>query len=142
MSLSGYVGDYLIGGEDEEARLVEREAELQAALMANRDALEAVRDLSGLYERDIAQLEEKRAELASHGNVVRRRRGQLKLVLAELSGEVEILGANVEAAELLRAFCGRDGCEMFLDSEYSYGRSLLYLKDQIKDLEAPTEGWR
>ena len=132
--------NYAIGGEDEEARLVEREAVLQAELMANRDAIEAVRDLSGFYERDIARLEEKKAELASHGNVVRRRRGQLELVLAELGGEVEILGANVEAAELLRAFCGRDGCEMFLDSKYSYGRSLLYLKDQIKDLEAANQG--
>ena len=132
--------DYAIAGEDEEARLVERETALQAELMANRDAIETVRDLSGFYERDLARLEEKRAELASHGNVMRRRRGQLKLVLAELSGEVEILGANVEAAELLRAFCGRDGCEMFLDSEYSYGRSLLYLKDQIKDVEAADQG--
>ena len=119
---------------------MERETALQAELMANRDAIETVRDLSGFYERDLARLEEKRAELASHGNVMRRRRGQLKLVLAELSGEVEILGANVEAAELLRAFCGRDGCEMFLDSEYSYGRSLLYLKDQIKDVEAADQG--
>ena len=119
---------------------MEEEAVLQTELAANKEAIEAIRDVSGFYERDIARLEEKKTEMAFGRDVVKRRRGQLKLVLAELSGEVEILGANVEAAELLRAFCGRDGCEMFVDSEYSYGRSLLYLKDQIKDLEAADRG--
>jgi hypothetical protein len=59
----------------------------------------------------------------------------ITLALSELGWEVEILGANVQASELLRGFCGREGCEMFAGSEQSYSRALLYLKDQIKDLK-------
>src|SRR5262249_20656557 len=62
-------------------------------------------------------------------------RGQLNLVLSELDGEEEILSANVQATDLLRQFCGREGCQMFSTSERSFGRSLLFLKDQIKDLK-------
>jgi hypothetical protein len=58
------------------------------------------------------------------------------LVLSELDGEEEILTANVQATDLLRQFCAREDCQMFARSERSFGRSLLFLKDQIKDLKA------
>ena len=126
--------------EDEEPRLLERQAALQAELTANSQTIEAVRDLTAFFEHDITRLEQQKAELTFRHSALTRRRGQLNLVLAELGGEVEILGANVEAAELLREFCGRERCEMFSNSEQSYGRSLLYLKDQIKDIEAADHG--
>ena len=126
--------------DDEEPRLLERQVALQAELTASSQTIEAVRDLTVFYERNITRLELEKAELkARHGGLTRRR-GQLNLALAELGGEVDILGANVEAAELLREFCGRQGCEMFSNSEQSYGRSLLYLKDQTKDIEASDKG--
>jgi hypothetical protein len=121
--------------DGEEASLEARRAALQAELDANTQGVEAVRSISGFFERDIATLERELADLRSRAGGLARRKGQLTLALSELSGEVEILGANVQAAELLRGFCGREGCEMFARSEQSYGRALLYLKDQIKDLK-------
>jgi hypothetical protein len=121
--------------DGEESGLIERRALIQAELDANGQTIEAVRSVAAFFERDIGKLE---AELLEHRNLaaaLSRRKGQLSFALSELSGEVEILGANVQASELLRQFCSREGCEMFADSEQSYGRSLLYLKDQIKDLK-------
>lgn len=63
----------------------------------------------------------------------------MSLVLSELDGESEILGANVQATDVLRQFCGRTDCSLFVNSAQSYGRSLLYLKDQMKDLRASAD---
>ncbi|MEO8259609.1 MAG: hypothetical protein ABI868_19845 [Acidobacteriota bacterium] len=123
----------LVDGED--ASLVARRTIIQAELEANSQTVEAVRSIAAFFEGDIAKLKSDLADLQSRGAGLSRRKGQLILALSELSGEVEILGANVQAGELLRQFCSREGCEMFAGSEQSYGRSLLYLKDQIKDLK-------
>ncbi len=121
--------------DGEEVELESRRDTLRADLDANSQTIEAVRSIAGFFEQDIFKLERDLAELRARTAALARRKGQLTLALSELSGEVEILGANVQASELLRGFCGQDGCQMFAGSEQSYGRALLYLKDQIKDLK-------
>lgn len=121
--------------DGEEAELELRRNALRADLDANSQTIEAVRSIAGFFEQDIFKLERDLTELRARAAGVARRKGQLTLALSELSGEVEILGANVQASELLRGFCGQDGCQMFAGAEHSYGRALLYLKDQIKDLK-------
>jgi hypothetical protein len=103
-------------------------------LDANSEVIEAVRSASAFFDREIAALEAQRNELFERHNVLIKRQGQLSLVLSELDGEEDILTANVQATDLLRQFCGREECQMFATSERSFGRSLLSLKDQIKDL--------
>jgi hypothetical protein len=97
--------------------------------------MEALRSATAFFDREIVALEARRNELASREGVLTRRKGQLSLVLSELDGEEDILTANVQATDLLRQFCGREGCQMFATSERSFGRSLLFLKDQIKDVK-------
>jgi len=121
--------------DGEEVELELRRDALRADLDSNGQTIEAVRSIAGFFEQDIFKLERDLAELRARAAGLARRKGQLALALSELSGEVEILGANVQASELLRGFCGQDGCQMFAGSEHSYGRALLYLKDQIKDLK-------
>ena len=118
----------LVDGED--VSLVARRTVIQTELEANSQTVEAVRSIAAFFEGDIAKLNADLADLQGRAAGLSRRKGQLSLALSELSGEVEILGANVQAGELLRQFCSREGCEMFAGSEQSYGRSLLYLKDQ------------
>ena len=125
--------------DDEEPALLARRAELQAELAANGQTLEAIRDLTSFVERDIARLESERDALRATATGLSRQKGQLSLVLSELDGEVEILGANVDATDILRSFCGHSECELFANSALSYGRSLLYLKDQMKDLRASAD---
>jgi hypothetical protein len=125
--------------DDEEPVLVARRDALQAELSANNQAVEAIRDLTSFFERDIAALEAERETLRTNANSLSRQKGQLSLVLSELDGEIEILGANVQATDLFRQFCSRDDCALFATAEQSYGRSLLYLKDQMKDLRTSAE---
>jgi len=122
-------------GEDEEPGLVERRKLLRQELDANSEAIEAIRSATAFFDQEIAALEARRNELATRQSALTKRKGQLTLVFAELDGEEDILTANVQATDLLRQFCGREGCQMFSTSERSFGRSLLFLKDQIKDLK-------
>ncbi len=64
-----------------------------------------------------------------------RRRAEILRVRDELSSEVEILETNEIAAEAFRTLCSNDTCGFFRRPEESYGRRLLYLKDQLKDFE-------
>jgi hypothetical protein len=122
--------------DDEQPRLVQRQQQLRADLDANSEIIEAIRSTTAVFDRELDGLEKQRDELIASEAALNRRRGQLSLVLSELDGEEEILTANVQATDLLRQFCGREGCQMFANSERSFGRSLLFLKDQLKDLKA------
>jgi len=122
-------------GDNEEPRLTARQEQLGRDLDANSEVIEAIRSTTAFFDREIAAQERQRNELVERYNLLTARRGQLSLVLAELDGEEDILTANVQATDLLRQFCGREECQMFATSERSFGRSLLFLKDQIKDLK-------
>jgi len=121
--------------DNEEPRLIVRQAELRRELGANTGAIEAVRSATAFFDREIAALEARRNQSTTQHEILTQRRGQLNLILSELDGEEEILTANVQSTDLLRQFCASEGCQMFATSERSFGRSLLFLKDQIKDLK-------
>ena len=60
----------------------------------------------------------------------------------EIDIEIQTLSLNEDARRLFHSFreiCSADNCGLFLGSAESYGKNLLYLKDQIKDLEKTTE---
>lgn len=62
----------------------------------------------------------------------------IETIRAEIDGEVKTLGLNEEARGVFTSFqeiCRTPNCGLFLGSTESYGKNLLYLKDQIKDLE-------
>jgi prefoldin subunit 5 len=140
IELQRFVVDRLLTNEqlsDEEGpRLLERRSNLRRELDANSEVLEAIRSTTAVFDREITALEARRDELIDREKGLTRREGQLSLVLSELDGEEDILTANVQATDLLRQFCGRVDCQMFASSERSFGRSLLFLKDQIKDLKS------
>lgn len=121
---------------DEEPQLVEQQQRLRSELEANSTAIEAIRSATARYDRGIEALEARHREVATRVEALEKQKRQLSLVFSELDGEEEILTANVQATDLLRQFCEREGCEMFATSERSFGRSLLFLKDQVKDLRA------
>lgn len=62
----------------------------------------------------------------------------IETIRAEIDGEVKTLGLNEEARGVFTSFqeiCRAPNCGLFLGSAESYGKNLLYLRDQIKDLE-------
>jgi uncharacterized small protein (DUF1192 family) len=58
-------------------------------------------------------------------------------VQSEIEAEINTLSLNEESRRIFMSFseiCSVQGCGLFLGSNESYGKNLLYLKDQIKDL--------
>lgn len=64
-----------------------------------------------------------------------------KQIAAEIESEIDTLSLNEEAKRIFMSFdeiCSVEGCGMFLKSSEAYAKSLIYLKDQIKDIELIT----
>lgn len=111
-------------------------------LTAQIDALRTSVDAKGtassaltemLRQKDV-QIRAKQLELFDLKNRV----AGIEVIRAEIDGEVKTLGLNEEARRVFTSFqeiCRVPNCGLFLGSTESYGKNLLYLKDQIKDLE-------
>jgi DNA repair exonuclease SbcCD ATPase subunit len=69
---------------------------------------------------------------------LKRRRAQLSEVRTEVGAEIGALEQNEIAAGAFRSFCGNAACQLLRKPEESYGRRVLYLKDQLKDFELNT----
>lgn len=124
-------------------------SEIDAQLLEIRSALDGLRESrslrtdshsaidSLLYEKQVVQraLENEITELKSRVNGFKR-------IQEEIEVEVKTLSLNEEARRLFASFediCSNPACGLFLGSSDSYGKNLLYLKDQVKDLQRNTE---
>ncbi len=105
------------------------------ALRASVDAKgTASSTLSEMLRQKDAQIRAKQVELFDLQNRV----AGIEAIRSEIDGEVKTLGLNEEARRIFTSFqeiCRVPNCGLFLGSTESYGKNLLYLKDQIKDLE-------
>lgn len=58
-------------------------------------------------------------------------------IIKDINVEIETLNLNEESIRIFRSFseiCPSENCKLFNDSSMSYSKNLLYLKDQVKDL--------
>jgi hypothetical protein len=104
---------------------------LRASVDAKGTASSALTEM--LRQKDV-QIRAKQLELFDLQNRV----AGIETIRAEIDGEVKTLGLNEEAKRVFTSFqeiCRVPNCGLFLGSTESYGKNLLYLKDQIKDLE-------
>lgn len=116
------------------------------ALVERRDGLrEEMRKRTSVLEN----LAEARASADQHADVALGQRdaaqftlssadmriAELKRLVQELDAEVTVLESNETAADAFRALCASDTCQFFRRPEESYGRRVLYLKDQLKDFQ-------
>jgi hypothetical protein len=64
------------------------------------------------------------------------RRGVLQRLMDEGRADLELIGTNEIAADVFRRFCGNPVCQFFAGKAEpsSYGRRVLYLRDQFKDI--------
>jgi len=70
-------------------------------------------------------------------NNLNRRIKSIFSISSDIETEINTLSLNEEARRKFMSFaeiCSVEGCGMFLKSTEAYGKNLLYLKDQIKDL--------
>lgn len=79
-----------------------------------------------------------RRQLAAEISDLQARIRSFEKIKAEIETELNTLSLNEEARRLFASFkdiCANPSCGLFISSSESYGKSLLYLRDQIKDLE-------
>lgn len=93
------------------------------------------------FDTRISDLQLETSKISDERNELRLRVSAFDSIKAEIASEVEALSLNVEAAASFRRLCNSvsEGCKLFRISDEAYGKSLLYLKDQMKDLEANKE---
>lgn len=105
------------------------------ALRASVDAKgTASSTLSEMLRQKDVQIRGKQVELFELQNRV----AGIETIRSEIDGEIQTLALNEEARRVFTSFqeiCRVPNCGLFLGSTESYGKNLLYLKDQIKDLE-------
>lgn len=113
-----------------------------ATLSSQIDSLRASVDSSGaansalsdLLRQKENQVETVRTEISE----LRSRVAGIGTISSEIEGEIATLGLNEEARRVFTSFqeiCGAPNCGLFIGSSESYGKNLLYLRDQLKDLE-------
>lgn len=71
-------------------------------------------------------------------DVLRDRLGGIDRIKGEIAAEADTLSLNEEARRVFMSFsqiCSSDKCRLFEKSSQTYAKNLLYLRDQIKDLD-------
>lgn len=114
------------------ADLTSRLNDLKESVDAQGAANDALAELLQAKEEQIRKARREQGDL-------RARIAGIESIRAEIEGEIRTLSLNEESKRVFETFfdiCGRPDCGLFVSSTESYGKNLLYLKDQIKDLEA------
>lgn len=111
---------------------LESEVENLQGAGASRD------DSIGALDRLISNHRNAIREVSSEINQLQRRNLGIGKIVHEINTEIETLNLNEEARRVFLSFreiCGADLCQLFSSSSEAYSKNLLYLRDQIKDLE-------
>jgi len=104
---------------------------LQGAGASRDDSISALDRLISNHRNSIR-------EVSSEINQLQRRNLGIGKIVQEINTEIETLNLNEEARRVFLSFreiCGADLCQLFSSSSEAYSKNLLYLRDQIKDLE-------
>ena len=120
----------------DEISLLEAELEQLKSSGASHD--DSISVLDRLISTHRATIRDISAEI---GEMSKRAKG-INQIIHEINTEIETLSLNEEARRVFLSFdevCGAAHCQLFSPSSDSYSKNLLYLKDQIKDLERNTE---
>jgi len=132
--LSSEVSQPRRSGSDMEDEL----AQLQISFDALRHGGDARTESELNLDREIGALKRRYASLvASRAENLARLRS-FSVISNEIEVEANTLTLNEEARLVFSSFdsvCANSSCGLFVRSSEAYGKSLLYLKDQLKDLE-------
>lgn len=121
-----------IGVVDREIERLEREVEeLKNSGVTHDDSI-------GVLDRLISQHRNSIRDLTEEIFETQKRINSVAQIVGEINSEIDTLNLNEEARRVFLSFneiCGSQHCQLLSVSSESYTKNLLYLKDQIKDLE-------
>jgi AAA domain len=116
-------------------QLSERKSALALELRDKSSAIEVIAKQSSTFDETITTRRSHRdAALFTYQAAIRRLE-ELRSYGTTLEAQVSIVETNEVAADAFRSLCGNNACEFFRQPEESYGRRVLYIKDQIKDFD-------
>jgi predicted nucleic acid-binding Zn-ribbon protein len=126
-----------VSAVEQEIREIEnRLNQLRTSKSLNSDAYSALDAL--VYEKHV-----ERRSLSNELGDLQLRVNGFERIQNEIEVEINTLSLNEEARRLFSSFediCANPQCGLFLGSSESYGKNLLYLRDQLKDLRRNTAG--
>lgn len=121
---------------------------IEKLLEASKERMRRLKDSKNIKSEAISGLDEillerqnQLRQLAQQQNLLESKISGFNTIKHEIESEIETLSLNEDARRafvLFSELCSTPNCGMFMASAESYGKSLLYLKDQIKDLEIST----
>lgn len=112
------------------------EIELLKSTGAGRD------DSVSAFDRLISHLRAEIRETFTEIDVFSKRISGVSRIAHEVNTEIDTLTLNEESRRLFMSFseiCESAACQLFSSSSEAYSKNLLYLRDQIKDLERNAE---
>ncbi|MGI9828213.1 AAA family ATPase [Vibrio vulnificus] len=116
----------------EEIEMLDKELDNLKSFHSNHDdSLNALDKIISSHKRTIHNIDEDIRELHYRTKGV-------ESIIAEINTEVDTLNLNEEARRVFvrsSDLCSSSNCQLFSSSSDSYSKNLLYLRDQIKDLE-------
>ena len=113
-----------------------------SALKSKLDELKSTKDIKSetinSFDHLISEMRRQHRDMTTQQLVLESKIKSSAQIRQEIESEIETLDLNEEARRAFMSFseiCTTPSCGMFLVSADSYGKSLLYLRDQIKDLD-------
>lgn len=122
-----------------EQLIIDRIAEKRAQLDQLSASQGARSEATTAFDAEIYELGKSIAELDREDSELKLRASSFQKIKQEIETEINTLSLNERARRLfesMESICANSDCGLFKKSTESYGRNLLYLKDQAKDLEA------
>lgn len=115
-----------------ECKALEKELEILSQESSTKDdSLRAIDNIIYQHNTNIINLERELSE-------IKKRKNSISIMTNEIHSEIDALGLNEASRRIFLSFneiCSSSNCQLFTFSSDSYAKNLLYLKDQIKDLE-------
>jgi hypothetical protein len=122
--------------------LTDEIVELESGLEELKSSGASHDDSVNILDRLISTHKKSIRDISSEISEIEKRTKGIKNIVHEINTEIDTLNLNEEARRVFLSFneiCGAPQCQLFASSSDSYSKNLLYLKDQIKDLERNTE---
>jgi len=123
------------------AALEQKIASVRYEIESLKDGRSLADDAISAVNKLIRERQESYQTVESEIRELRTRVTGFERIKNEIEVEVSTLSLNEEARRLFESFkdiCSNPQCGLFLGSAESYGKNLLYLRDQVKDLARNT----
>ncbi len=132
--LKEFISNNSISPSEVQSEIQRLESELNTLKGEGSARDDSVTSLDRLIATNNQNLQDLSLELRE----LRKRKQGIGTIVSEINSEINALNLNEEARRIFLSFnevCRSENCQLFSNSSEAYAKNLLYLKDQLKDLQ-------